>query len=514
MKDNLPATKNTNLAVYDDRHDDRQISFFSNIRSFEDGQRMAAMLSKSLIIPKNYQNNVADCFLAMELAVRLQTSPFVVMQNTYVIDGKPSFSAQFVIGKINSCGRFSPLRFKFDGDGDDYHCFAYAKDLETGETVNGPKVSIRMAKGEGWWSKKNKYGKECSKWQTMPELMMQYRAGSFFSRMYIPDLFMGMSTTEELIDMHQTGDAGVYEAKEAVKRNVNVELKFKDEEVEGVVVETDENKDEPPVETKPEPEKKPAPKKEAKKKPAPKKEAPKKEEEPPVPEEQPSDTTDSNDGNSKDLSAVEKGMSDYRDKTKADLRLQLDNANSPAKLAAWKEEITKTITDLLPLKTDRDEIKAYFLYRQHQEDILEMTDIDSINEWADAKLISIQVDLDSLLPYSAKDLIEQLKETALDRIHVIKVESEPQESVDEEEFEDSDPEVEALKYSKECQILVNKAVNQPNSDRLNKWNAAVAKQIGELSDKEKEFLFNVIATFREELEAIEREEIALAAKNA
>jgi hypothetical protein len=51
-----------------------------------------------------------------------------------------------------------------------------------------------MAKAEGW-TKKNG-----SKWLTMPEQMFMYRAGAFWSRVYAPELSLGMSTAEEIID--------------------------------------------------------------------------------------------------------------------------------------------------------------------------------------------------------------------------------------------------------------------------------------------------------------------------
>ena len=35
----------------------------------------------------------------------------------------------------------------------------------------------------------------------MPDLMLRYRAATFFSRLYCPELTMGMRTTDELEDM-------------------------------------------------------------------------------------------------------------------------------------------------------------------------------------------------------------------------------------------------------------------------------------------------------------------------
>jgi hypothetical protein len=54
---------------------------------------------------------------------------------------------------------------------------------------------MKMAKDEGW------YGKNGSKWQTMPELMMKYRASAFFMRTECASLAMGFLTAEENEDI-------------------------------------------------------------------------------------------------------------------------------------------------------------------------------------------------------------------------------------------------------------------------------------------------------------------------
>jgi hypothetical protein len=112
-----------------------------------------------------------------------------------IIHGKPSWSSTYVIGAINSSGLFDRLRFELTGEGDKRQCVAYAKEKATGEILKGPAVTIVMAKAEGWFQKSG------SKWQTMPELMLQYRAASFFGRLYVPDLLMGMQSEDEIRDV-------------------------------------------------------------------------------------------------------------------------------------------------------------------------------------------------------------------------------------------------------------------------------------------------------------------------
>lgn len=168
---------------------------FGNPGNFEHAQRVAKMLASSSLIPKDYQGNIQNTMIAMEMANRIGASPLMVMQNLNIIQGKPSWSSTFIIAALNSCKKFSPLRFEMSGTGEEYGCMAWAYDTETKDKLEGPKVTLKMATAEGWVSKAG------SKWKTMPELMFRYRAAAFFGRLYAPEILMGMLTAEELMDI-------------------------------------------------------------------------------------------------------------------------------------------------------------------------------------------------------------------------------------------------------------------------------------------------------------------------
>jgi hypothetical protein len=205
-------------------------SIFNSISSFEDGQRIAKMLATSDLVPATYKNNIANTMIALEMANRLKISPFEVMQNLDIIKGKPSWSSTFIIASLNSCGRFKPLRFEFVGTNskdDGYGCRAFTDDLD-GNRIVGPLVTWLMVKSEGWLSKTG------SKWQTMPELMFQYRAASFFGRLYAPDVLKGMHSVEEIKDVYGTVDVDfedVSKIEEITKLKSSVLDFLSDEEV-------------------------------------------------------------------------------------------------------------------------------------------------------------------------------------------------------------------------------------------------------------------------------------------
>jgi len=171
-----------------------QTSAFSNGQNFEVAQRMAKALSSTDLVPTAYKGNVANCLLALEISHRTGASPMAVMQNLHIVQGRPTWSASFIIAAMNSCGRFTPLKFRVEGEGDARQAICYATDVATGDLVESPAVSIGMAKKEGWFSKTG------SKWQTMPDLMLRYRSAAFFGRLYAPDILMGMHADDEVQD--------------------------------------------------------------------------------------------------------------------------------------------------------------------------------------------------------------------------------------------------------------------------------------------------------------------------
>jgi hypothetical protein len=217
---------------------------FGSLQSFELMQRAAKLLSNSTLVPTAYRawdekkkaenpHALANCVVALNMAQRVGADPLMVMQNLYIVEDRPSWSAQWVISALNGCGRFSPLRFDIQDLGEkeveyettkwvngdrvvsknkaivrNLECVAWAAEKETGKRITSPAVSIEMAVKEGW------YGKQGSKWKTMPEVMLRYRTASFFGRIYAPEFLMGLQTVEELQDVIEArkGEGGVYVA--------------------------------------------------------------------------------------------------------------------------------------------------------------------------------------------------------------------------------------------------------------------------------------------------------------
>jgi hypothetical protein len=160
---------------------------------FDVRARTSLALSNSDLVPEAFRGNPSNCLIAIDIAERLGMSPLMVMQNIHIIHGKPSWASQFIIAAINSSKRFTTLRYEYNNE--HTSCRAYATERETGEVIYGAPVTMEMANAEGWVQKKN------SKWVTMRDLMLMYRAAAFFGRVYCPELLNGMYSDEEQFDI-------------------------------------------------------------------------------------------------------------------------------------------------------------------------------------------------------------------------------------------------------------------------------------------------------------------------
>lgn len=180
---------------------DTTLAPLGSVNAFAQAVKMAQFLAPSALIPDAFRNQPANIVIAIDIAHRSGAGLFSVMQSLYIVHGKPGFSAAYLIATLNATKRFSALRFVYEGEGMDRSCYATATELKTGEKCQGVRVSMGMAKAEGWIDRKG------SKWATMPDLMLQYRAATFFVRAYAPEVSLGLPTTDELDDVGPTAGA-------------------------------------------------------------------------------------------------------------------------------------------------------------------------------------------------------------------------------------------------------------------------------------------------------------------
>lgn len=158
----------------------------------EKAYKFANIFAKSDIVPAHYRGKPENTFIAVQTAYRMNLDPMLIMQNTYVVSGKLGMNSTFAISLANSSGIFDGgIRYRVDGSGEELKVTAYANLKKTGEEISYT-ISMRDATAEGWT--KN------SKYKTLPELMLRYRAAVFLIRTHVPEVLNGMHMVEEIED--------------------------------------------------------------------------------------------------------------------------------------------------------------------------------------------------------------------------------------------------------------------------------------------------------------------------
>lgn len=176
---------------------------------FELQQRKIKPYAQSDLVPQAFRGNISNCMIAFDMAKRMGANVLSVMQNLYVVHGTPAWSAKFAISMFNTCGRFSAIRYRFGGEGEEYGCTAFSTELSTGEVIESPKITWKLVKAEGWLNKNG------SKWKTMPDLMFRYRAAAYLIATTAPELLNGLRTQEEMEDTMPSVQVGKAKADKA-----------------------------------------------------------------------------------------------------------------------------------------------------------------------------------------------------------------------------------------------------------------------------------------------------------
>ena len=160
-------------------------------------------MAKSTLFPAEFQGHPENVIVALGMAKKMDMDVFTISQNLHLIKGRLSWSGSFCKTLIEKTGQYKDLDLVYFGEEgkDSYGCYLEATRIRDGKRIQGNKVTVELAKKEGWWSKKDKNGNETSKWSTMTSQMLGYRAMAFFARLYCPEALNGVLTSEETMDI-------------------------------------------------------------------------------------------------------------------------------------------------------------------------------------------------------------------------------------------------------------------------------------------------------------------------
>jgi hypothetical protein len=151
----------------------------------------AKQFSQSSIVPKPYQGKPADVFVALEYGAELGLQPMISLQNIYIVNGRPTLSAQVMAGLVKVQPDYMGMKIK---SSQTEATVTVERKLGNGtiEQQTGT-FTIAQAQAAGLTGKDN--------WKGYPQQMLEARALAFALKKAFPDLFAGISSKEEAEDL-------------------------------------------------------------------------------------------------------------------------------------------------------------------------------------------------------------------------------------------------------------------------------------------------------------------------
>lgn len=157
-------------------------------QTLDEAMQFAGMMSKSSIVPKDYQGNPGNILVACAWGAEIGLAPLQAMQSIAVINGRPSIWGDAMLALVRGSGLMEYITEAPTDAG----CVCKLK--RRGEPEVQREFSVEDAKKAGLWGKSGP-------WQQHPKRMMQMRARAFALRDVFPDVLRGVHIGEEAQDM-------------------------------------------------------------------------------------------------------------------------------------------------------------------------------------------------------------------------------------------------------------------------------------------------------------------------
>ena len=157
-------------------------------QSIDEALRMAEIMSRASIVPKDYQGNPGNILVAIQWGAEIGLPPLQAMQNLAVINGRPALWGDAVIALVRGSGLLESINEDITAD------VATCTVKRKGEPPTSRSFSVEDAKRAGL------YGKQ-GPWQQYPKRMLQMRARAWALRDVFPDVLRGVYVAEDAQDM-------------------------------------------------------------------------------------------------------------------------------------------------------------------------------------------------------------------------------------------------------------------------------------------------------------------------
>lgn len=158
------------------------------------------MATSKITIPKHLQGNAGDCFAIVMQAMQWGMNPFAVAQKTHLVNGVLGYEAQLVNAVINSRAPITTrLNYEWFGD--------WSK--VNGKTSNADDVGVIVSATMRGESEPRVLSVSMAQvgnvrnsplWVNDPRQQLAYLATKRWSRLFCPDVILGVYTADEVED--------------------------------------------------------------------------------------------------------------------------------------------------------------------------------------------------------------------------------------------------------------------------------------------------------------------------
>jgi len=146
---------------------------------------LARAFADSKMVPDHFKKSIGDCYIAINLADRYHMDPWSLMQEMYIISGKPMMSGKLATAILNN-SLADPLRPTYSGDGDE-RTITLTGRPENEVTPLAVSLKVKDAKTAN------------EQWKKNPDQMLMYSAARMWGRRYTPDVLLGIVFDDEEI---------------------------------------------------------------------------------------------------------------------------------------------------------------------------------------------------------------------------------------------------------------------------------------------------------------------------
>ena len=151
-------------------------------------------LSKSQLVPKDFQGKPSNIFLAIQMGLELGLAPVQSLQSIAVINGRPSLWGDGALALVTSHPDFEDMDETVTGTVKDGDLTARCSIKRKGRSAVVREFTWEDAKLAGLTGKQGP-------WKQYPKRMIQMRARGFAFRDSFPDALRGLRTSDEAMDI-------------------------------------------------------------------------------------------------------------------------------------------------------------------------------------------------------------------------------------------------------------------------------------------------------------------------